>query len=78
MDPSIQERVAATLAELGLPASINITQTMLMHDGYFVGHILRYDGGYAALPTGRNTIEFYDGQGKLLKAVTLGIEREAA
>ena len=37
MDQSIPERVAATLSELGLPAPTNIIQTMLMHDGYFVG-----------------------------------------
>jgi hypothetical protein len=37
MDQSIPERVAATLSDLGLPAPANIIQTMLMHDGYFVG-----------------------------------------
>lgn len=30
MDPSIQEKVAAALAELGLPAPANVIQTMLM------------------------------------------------
>ena len=37
MDPSIQEKVAAALSELGQPAPTNFIQTMLMHDGYFVG-----------------------------------------
>jgi hypothetical protein len=78
MDESIQERVTATLAELGLPAPTNAIQTMLMHDGYFVGHKLRYDGGCAILHTGGNAIELYDEQEKLLKAVALGTEREAA
>ncbi len=70
MDQSIQERVAATLAELGLPAPTSFIQTILMKDGYFVGHKLRYDGGYAILRAG--TIEFYDGQGRLLKTDAQG------
>ena len=78
MDESIQERVTATLLELGLPAPTNAIQTMLMHDGYFVGHKLRYDGGYAVLHEGGSTIELYDGQNKLLKTVVSGTEREAA
>ena len=41
--------LAATLTELGLPAPTNIIQTMLMHDGYFVGWKFRYDGGHAVL-----------------------------
>jgi hypothetical protein len=66
MAPSIPERVAATLAELGLPAPINIIQTMLMHDGYFVGWKFRYDGGHAVVQTGGNAIEIFDEQGKSL------------
>ena len=45
---SISDLLAATLTELGLPAPSNIIQTMLMRDGYFVGHKIRYDGGYPA------------------------------
>ena len=71
MDQSIQEMVAATLAELGLPAPTNFIQTILMKDGYFVGHKLRYDGGYAILRAG-GTIEFYDEQGRLLKTDAQG------
>lgn len=78
MDPSIPERVAAALAELGLPAPTNTIQTMLMHDGYFIGWKLRYDGGYAVLHTGGNAMELYDEQGKSLKTVALATEREAA
>jgi hypothetical protein len=37
MDQSIQERLATTLSELGLPALTNTIQTMLMKDRYFVG-----------------------------------------
>jgi len=70
--------MAATLAELGLPAPANIIQTILMHDGYFVGHKLRYDGGCAILWAASDAIEFYDEQGTLLKTVALGPERAAA
>jgi len=69
MNSSIHDLVAATLSELGLPAPTNIIQTMLMHDGYFVGWKFRYDGGYAIMRAGANTIELYDEQGTLLKTV---------
>jgi hypothetical protein len=78
MDPSISERVAATLSELGQPAPTDFIQTMLMKDGYFVGWKFRYDGGYAVLRTGGNTIEVFDEQGKLLKIVGAEHERGAA
>ena len=78
MDPSIPERVAATLSDLGLPAPANIIQTMLMHDGYFVGWKFRYDGSYAVLSTDSGTMELYDEQGKPLKTVVLEAKREAA
>jgi hypothetical protein len=78
MDPSIQDKVTAALSELGQPAPTNVIQTMLMYDGYFVGHKLRYDGGYAVLHKGGSTIDLYDGQGKLLKAIGLEDGRGAA
>jgi hypothetical protein len=79
LSASILDFVAATLAELGLPAPTNFIQTMLMHDGYFVGWKLCYDGGYAILHKGGNAIEFYDGQGDLMNtAVVEAAKREAA
>ena len=72
MDKSILDLVAATLAELGLPAPTDIIPTMLTRDGYFVGQKLRYDGGWAILWAAGDVIELYDEQGKLLK--TVGIE----
>ena len=69
MNSSIHDLVAATLSELGLPAPTNLIQTMLMHDGYFVGWKFRYDGGYAILRAAADTIEFYDEQGTPLKTV---------
>jgi hypothetical protein len=77
MDESIHELIASTLANLGLPAPTNIIQTMLMKDGYFVGWKLRYDGGHAIRLVVGNTMEFYDGEGTLLKTV-VGAGREAA
>jgi hypothetical protein len=78
MDQSIPERVAAGLSELGLPSPTNIIHAMLMRDGYFVGWKCLYDGGFAVLHTGDNTIELYDEQDKLLKTAALETEREAA
>jgi len=78
MDNSIPELMAATLTELGLPAPTNIIQTMLLHDGYFVGWKLRYDGGHAIVRAGGNTIELFDEQGTPLKTVVLETEKEAA
>jgi hypothetical protein len=75
MHPSIPERVAATLAEFGLPTPTNFIQTMLMHDGYFVGWKCRYDGGHAILHTSGNAIEIFDEQGKSLKMIALEQER---
>ena len=51
---------------------------MLMHDGYFVGWKFRYDGGYAVLHKGGNTIEFYDWQETLLKTVAVEVGTVAA
>jgi hypothetical protein len=79
MDQSIQEKVAATLAELGLPAPTNIIQTMLMRERYFIGWKFRYDGGHAILGAGGDTIELYDEQGRLLKTTAIkGATGEAA
>ena len=78
MDQFVQQRVATTLSELGLPAPTNIIQTMLMKDRYFVGWKFRYDGGYTIMRAGANTIEFYDEQGMLLKTVALEEEKGAA
>ena len=73
MDQSISNHdfMAATLAELGIPDPSPIIQTMLMRDGYFVGHKLRYDGGHAVWLAGSSTIEFYDEKGERLKTITL-------
>ena len=78
MNKSIPDLVAATLAELGLPTPANIIQTMLMKDRFFVGWKFRYDGGYSIWVPGGSTIEFYNKDGNLLKAVSIGISGKVA
>ena len=78
MDNSIPDLVAATLAELGLPTPADLIQTMLMHDGFFVGWKFRYDGGHAIMRAGGSTIEFYDANGTLLKTVGTEIPEKGA
>jgi len=77
---SVQEVVAATLSNLGLAVPANIIQIMLLKDGYFVGHKFPYDGGYAIMRVGCDTIEFYTEDGKLLKttAIEVRADKEAA
>ena len=77
MDESIHE-FAANLSELGLPIPTNSIQTMLLRNGYFVGHKFSYDGGYAIWLASDDTIGFYDEQGTLLKAIALGTGQKAA
>ena len=64
----VQDLLAATLRELGLPAPTSVIQTMLMKDRFFIGYKFRYDGGYAVMRAGDGTIEFYDEQDTLLKS----------
>jgi hypothetical protein len=73
---SVHDLLAATLRELGLPAPANFIQTVLMKDGYFVGHKLRYDGGYAIMRAGG--VEIFDEEGKLLRATNLKLTDEKA
>lgn len=72
MGTSNYDLVALTLAGLGLPGPTNMTQAMLIKDGYFVGWKFRYDGGHAIARDGSDTIEFYGERGTPLKTVTLG------
>ncbi len=60
--------VTAALAEIGICASI---RTILIQKGYFVGIKFLFDGGYAVRFAGKNAIEVYDDDGKLLKTVSL-------
>ena len=79
MDEGVGDRdfVTATLAEMGICAPM---RTFLIQKGYFVGHKYRFhDGGYAIRLAGKNEIEVYDDDGKLLKTVGLtDIEKKTA
>jgi hypothetical protein len=75
---SICDLVAATLVELGMPAPSDVVESTLMHDGYFVGHKLRYSGGHAVWMAGGDTVELYDEHDHLLKTVAFEAEAGAA
>jgi hypothetical protein len=72
----IQEVVAATLAEMGVCAAP--IRTILIQQGYFVGHKYRFDGGYVTWTAKTNVIEVYDDGGKLLKTVAVEKEKGTA
>ena len=63
-----QDFVTATLREMGVCATP--MRTILIQKGYFVGHKYRFHGGYAIRLAGKDAIEIYDGEGKLLKTVS--------
>ncbi len=67
----INNLVIATFSELGMPAPIDVCETLLIRDGFFVGHKFHCDGGYAVWGVGWNSVEFYDREGKLLKMVAV-------
>ena len=75
---SIHDLVVATLSRLGRPAPADIVQTLLMKDRCFVGHKFWHEGGYAILPAGGNSLEFYDDQGTLLETVVIDVDQGAA
>jgi len=65
-----QDFVTTTLQEMGIRAAP--MRTILIQEGYFVGHKYRFEGGYAVWLIEKNAIEVYDDEGKLLK--TGGLE----
>lgn len=75
---SIHDLVRATLIERGLPAPVDMIQTRLMSNGYFVGYKFRYVGGCATLQAGGHAIEFYDERGKLLITAAIKDDEGAA
>jgi hypothetical protein len=78
MNQSIQDLVVATLIELGMHAPSDFHQTMLVKDRRFVGHKVRYDGGYAVLRAGGNSLDLYDDKARLLKTIVVENENGAA
>ena len=75
---SIQEAVTTALTELGI-STASLVHTILLRDGYFVGHKFRFDGGHAIWWAGKNSVEVYAEGGNLLKTVAIAAdEKEAA
>ena len=70
--------LASTLTELGIPVPSNAVQTMLMKDRYFVGWKFRYDGGYAVFFQEKSTIKLFDEQANLLKSIAVESAKKAA
>ena len=68
---SIYELVEKTFFKLGMPPPIDVYETLLVDDGYFIGHKFHCDGGYAILGLGSSAVEFYDEDGNLLTMVTV-------
>jgi hypothetical protein len=69
MHNDIYELVVAMFSELGMPAPTDVCETLVVKDGFFIGHKFHCDGGYAMWGAGWNTVELYDEGGKLLKVV---------
>ena len=67
----IYNLVLATFAKLGAHTPIDVFETLLFKDGFFIGHKFHCGGGYAIWGRGRNMLEFYDHNGKLLKLVAV-------
>ena len=69
---TIHDAVTAVLAEIGFCSTPTaLLRTVLIRDGYFVGHKYRFDGGWATWLAKTNVIEVYDDDGKLLKTVAV-------
>ena len=75
---SIGEILATTLNALGRSTPNDIIQTVLLRNGRFIGHKYRYDGGYAVLQAGGNTVQFFDDDGKPLTTATIEVDKEVA
>ena len=67
----IYNLVATTFSKLGMPPPIDVWETLLFKDGFFIGHKFHCQGGYAIWGAGRNAVEFCDENGKLLKLVAV-------
>ena len=67
----IYDLVVVTFVKLGMPPPINVCETLLIMDGFFIGHKFHCDGGYAIWAPGWSAVEFYDEEGNLLKLASV-------
>jgi hypothetical protein len=61
--------VEATFAELGTGNDTPISRTVLLRDGYFVGHCFRCGDFRAIWKADSTVIEFFGADGELLRTV---------
>ncbi|MFC1596703.1 hypothetical protein ACFL5Q_02040 [Planctomycetota bacterium] len=75
----LHQTIAAGLSELGMPDLPCRSTTFLIHDGHCVGRRFLFDGVQAVWLIAENVVQFYGGNGRVLKSVEVGTaEREAA
>jgi len=65
----IHDIIVDILKERGTPAKEPLYRTVLVQDGYFVGHKYRFDGGHVIWMPETSLVEVYDQEGKLQKSV---------
>jgi len=77
MQADIHRAVIEALSELGKPhADLScLNLKVLIRDGYYAGHTIQYEDIRIVLLTSENLIEFYGGDGTLLKTATVDKDR---
>ena len=77
MQADMYRAVIEALAELGKPhANLDcFNLKVLIRDGYYAGHTIQYEDIRLVLLASENRIEFYGGDGTLLKTVTVDQDR---
>ena len=65
----VEQLVVQTFAELGATDPSAVIRTILLRDRHFVGYRFRGDGVQAVWLASGEVVAFFDGRGKLLKAV---------
>ena len=73
---TIRELVRRTLQELGLAISAPIGESQLTLAGYYVGREFRFAGVRAVWMASQGQIKLYDDDGKVLRVMDLGEQRQ--
>lgn len=77
MQADMYRAVIEALAELGKPNAnlCCLNLRVLIRNGYYAGHTIQYEDIRLVLLANENRIEFYDGDGTLLKTVAVDQNR---
>ena len=77
MQADMYRAVIEALAELGKPHAnlCCLNLKVLIRDGYYAGHTVQYKDIRLVLLASENLIEFYGGDGTLLKTVAVDQDR---